>query len=39
MNIVQTAMLGGLKYTVLQNAIWAHPTLGEALNNLWSNLH
>ncbi|KZV87090.1 FAD-dependent pyridine nucleotide-disulfide oxidoreductase [Exidia glandulosa HHB12029] len=39
MNVVQTAIMGGLPYTALQNAIWAHPTLGEALNNLWADLH
>ncbi|KAK5174199.1 uncharacterized protein LTR77_001279 [Saxophila tyrrhenica] len=38
MSIVQTAMLGSLKYTALQNAIYAHPTLAESLNNLWGYL-
>ncbi|KAK3711104.1 hypothetical protein LTR37_009891 [Vermiconidia calcicola] len=38
MSIVQTAMLGKLHYTVLQNAIYAHPSLAESLNNLWGYL-
>jgi len=31
---VQTAMLGGLPYTVLRDAILAHPTMAEGLNAL-----
>jgi len=38
MSIVQTAMLGKLHYSVLQNAVFAHPTLAESLNNLWGFL-
>jgi pyruvate/2-oxoglutarate dehydrogenase complex dihydrolipoamide dehydrogenase (E3) component len=38
MSIVQTAMMGKLSYKVLQNAIYAHPTLAESLNNLWGFL-
>jgi len=38
MNIVQVAMMGQLPYTTLADAIWAHPTLGEALNNMWGSL-
>ena len=38
MSIVQTAMMGKLSYRVLQNAIYAHPTLAESLNNLWGLL-
>jgi pyruvate/2-oxoglutarate dehydrogenase complex dihydrolipoamide dehydrogenase (E3) component len=34
---IQIAMMGGLKYTALQNAVLAHPTLAEAWNNLFSN--
>lgn len=37
-SVVQTAMLGGLKYTDLENAVFAHPTLAESLNNLWASL-
>src|SRR5258707_9648345 len=32
MAVVQTAMLGGLPYTVLRDAILAHPTMAEGLN-------
>ncbi|KAK4554659.1 hypothetical protein LTR86_008161 [Recurvomyces mirabilis] len=38
MSIVQVAMMGGLKYTALQQAVFAHPTLAESLNNLWGFL-
>jgi pyruvate/2-oxoglutarate dehydrogenase complex dihydrolipoamide dehydrogenase (E3) component len=38
MSIVQVAMMGGLKYDALQNAVFAHPNLAESLNNLWYNL-
>ena len=33
---VQTAMLGGLPYTALRDAILAHPTMAEGLNGLFS---
>jgi pyruvate/2-oxoglutarate dehydrogenase complex dihydrolipoamide dehydrogenase (E3) component len=33
---VQTAMLGGLPYTVLGDAILAHPTMAEGLNALFA---
>ena len=35
MNMVEIAMLGNLPYTTLKEAIFAHPTLGESLNNLF----
>lgn len=38
MSIVQTAMMGGLKWWDLEAAVWAHPTLAESLNNLWPYL-
>jgi pyruvate/2-oxoglutarate dehydrogenase complex dihydrolipoamide dehydrogenase (E3) component len=38
MNMVEIAMLGKVPYTVLKEAIFAHPTLGEALNNLFMAL-
>lgn len=38
MSTVQTAMLGNLPYTTLQNAILAHPTITEGLNNLFGNV-
>jgi hypothetical protein len=31
-------MLGKLPYTVLRDAVFAHPTLAEALNNLFGGL-
>jgi len=34
---LQIAMMGKLPYTVLQDAVFAHPTLAESLNNLFSN--
>jgi len=34
---IQLAMMGNLPYTVLQNAVFAHPTLSESLNNLFNN--
>jgi pyruvate/2-oxoglutarate dehydrogenase complex dihydrolipoamide dehydrogenase (E3) component len=36
MSMLQIAMMGKLKYTALQNAVLAHPTLAESLNNLFS---
>ncbi len=33
--LVQTAMLAKLPYTVLRDAIWAHPTWAESLNNIF----
>jgi len=32
---VQLAMMGGLKFTALRDGIFAHPTLAEALNNVF----
>jgi pyruvate/2-oxoglutarate dehydrogenase complex dihydrolipoamide dehydrogenase (E3) component len=34
MSMIQIAMMGKLPYTVLKDAIFAHPTLAESLNNL-----
>jgi pyruvate/2-oxoglutarate dehydrogenase complex dihydrolipoamide dehydrogenase (E3) component len=36
MNMIEIAMLGKVPYTVLKDAIFAHPTLGESLNNLFT---
>jgi pyruvate/2-oxoglutarate dehydrogenase complex dihydrolipoamide dehydrogenase (E3) component len=36
MAVVQTAMLGGLPFTVLRNAVLAHPTMAEGLNGLFA---
>jgi pyruvate/2-oxoglutarate dehydrogenase complex dihydrolipoamide dehydrogenase (E3) component len=35
---LELAMIGKLPYTVLRDAIFAHPTLAEAWNNLFSTL-
>ena len=35
---VQIAMLGKLTYTVLREAIFAHPTLAESLNNVFGSI-
>jgi len=34
---IQLAMMGKLPYTVLKDAIFAHPTLAESLNNLFAH--
>jgi pyruvate/2-oxoglutarate dehydrogenase complex dihydrolipoamide dehydrogenase (E3) component len=36
--VVQTAMLAGLPYTVLRDAILTHPTMAEGLNALFANV-
>jgi hypothetical protein len=38
MAIFEVAMLGRLPYTVLRDAVVAHPTLAESLNNLFATL-
>ncbi|KAF5023763.1 hypothetical protein F66182_4196 [Fusarium sp. NRRL 66182] len=38
MSIVQTAMMGRLKWWDLEAAVYAHPTLAESLNNMWATL-
>ena len=38
MSMLEIAMLGKLSYTVLRDAVFAHPTLAESLNNLFSAL-
>ena len=38
MAVVQTAMMAGLSYGRLQDAVWAHPSFAESLNNLWGTL-
>jgi pyruvate/2-oxoglutarate dehydrogenase complex dihydrolipoamide dehydrogenase (E3) component len=37
MSAIEIAMMGGLKYKTLQGATLAHPTLAEALNNVFSH--
>jgi pyruvate/2-oxoglutarate dehydrogenase complex dihydrolipoamide dehydrogenase (E3) component len=36
--VLQTAMLAGLPYWRLRDAIFAHPTMAEGLDPLFSNL-
>ena len=36
MAMLQMAMMGKLPYTVLRDAVFAHPTLAESLNNLFT---
>jgi pyruvate/2-oxoglutarate dehydrogenase complex dihydrolipoamide dehydrogenase (E3) component len=38
MSMLEIAMMGKLPYTMLQEAIFAHPTLAESLNNLFGFL-
>jgi pyruvate/2-oxoglutarate dehydrogenase complex dihydrolipoamide dehydrogenase (E3) component len=38
MAMIQIAMLGNLPYTALRDAVFAHPTLAESLNTLFSNV-
>ena len=35
-SVLQVAMMGGLPYTAIRDGVFAHPTLVEALNNLFS---
>jgi pyruvate/2-oxoglutarate dehydrogenase complex dihydrolipoamide dehydrogenase (E3) component len=36
MAMLQLAMMGGIPYTRLRDAIFAHPTLAESLNSLFA---
>jgi len=36
MAILEVAMIGKVPYTVLRDGVFAHPTLAESLNNLFS---
>lgn len=38
-NTVKTAMDAGLPYTALRDAVYTHPTMTEALNDLFSNIY
>ncbi len=38
MAVVQTAMLGGLPYTSLRDALFAHPTMAEGLGSLFARI-
>jgi pyruvate/2-oxoglutarate dehydrogenase complex dihydrolipoamide dehydrogenase (E3) component len=37
-SVLQTAMMGRLHYAELRDAVFAHPTLAESLNNLFTNV-
>ena len=37
-SVVQTAMLAGLPYTALRDAVLTHPTMAEGLGPLFSNV-
>jgi pyruvate/2-oxoglutarate dehydrogenase complex dihydrolipoamide dehydrogenase (E3) component len=37
MSMLQLAMMGKLPFTILRDAIFAHPTLAESLNNLFTH--
>jgi pyruvate/2-oxoglutarate dehydrogenase complex dihydrolipoamide dehydrogenase (E3) component len=37
MSMLQLAMMSGLPYTALRDGVFAHPTLAEALNNLFTH--
>ncbi|HEY1469929.1 MAG TPA: mercuric reductase [Candidatus Acidoferrum sp.] len=38
MSMLQLAMMGKLKYSKLRDGVFAHPTLAESLNNLFTHL-
>lgn len=38
MTMIELAMMGGLPYTALRDAVFAHPTLAESFNNLFAAL-
>ncbi|KAB8142310.1 mercuric reductase [Chloroflexia bacterium SDU3-3] len=38
MSMIQLAMMGGLPYTALRDATFAHPTFAESLNNLFTTI-
>ncbi|MCJ1316291.1 hypothetical protein MMC15_001612 [Xylographa vitiligo] len=38
MSVVQMAMMGKVSWQRLRDAVWAHPSLAESLNNLWGFL-
>jgi pyruvate/2-oxoglutarate dehydrogenase complex dihydrolipoamide dehydrogenase (E3) component len=38
MSILEMAMMGGVTYDTIRDAVFAHPTFAESLNNLFSNL-
>jgi pyruvate/2-oxoglutarate dehydrogenase complex dihydrolipoamide dehydrogenase (E3) component len=37
MSMVELAMMGKLRYSTLENAVFAHPAYAESLNTLWGH--
>ena len=37
MSMIELAMMGKLRYSVLQDAVFAHPAYAESLNTLWGH--
>jgi pyruvate/2-oxoglutarate dehydrogenase complex dihydrolipoamide dehydrogenase (E3) component len=35
MSMIEIAMMGKLRYSVLKDAVFAHPAYAESLNTLW----
>ena len=38
MSILEVAMMGKLPYAALRDGIFAHPTLAESMNNLFTSM-
>jgi pyruvate/2-oxoglutarate dehydrogenase complex dihydrolipoamide dehydrogenase (E3) component len=38
MSLLQMAMMGGVTWDTLRDAVFAHPTFAESLNNLFARL-
>jgi pyruvate/2-oxoglutarate dehydrogenase complex dihydrolipoamide dehydrogenase (E3) component len=38
MAVLQLAIMGGVRWQTLRDAVFAHPTLAESLNNLFATL-
>ena len=38
MSMVELAMMGNLRYSALEDAVFAHPAYAESLNTLWGHL-
>jgi pyruvate/2-oxoglutarate dehydrogenase complex dihydrolipoamide dehydrogenase (E3) component len=37
MSMVELAMMGKLRYSALEDAVFAHPAYAESLNTLWGH--
>jgi pyruvate/2-oxoglutarate dehydrogenase complex dihydrolipoamide dehydrogenase (E3) component len=37
MSMIELAMMGKLRYSMLQDAVFAHPAYAESLNTLWGH--